>query len=105
MKQPTHVLSSWPHFHLRQAHMVFGNTSVTWLCPGLSQNCYFCFFQHPLLADLHHLLAFGQTWFWHGRDHTYLIFFTFIHGCLLVPQAIILGQLFPSQQSHCSIGE
>src|SRR5882724_561825 len=38
-------------FHPRQAHTVFGNTLVTWLHPGLSQNCYFRFLWHPLLAN------------------------------------------------------
>src|SRR5882724_834059 len=92
-------------FHPRQAHTVFGNTLVTWLHPGLSQNCYFCFLWHPLLADLHHLLlAFGQSWFWHGGDHTYLAFFTFICGCLLVPQAIILGQIFLDNNLTAALG-
>src|SRR5882724_7507514 len=40
----------------RQAHTVFGDTSVTWLCPRLSQNCYFHFLWHPLSPNLHHLL-------------------------------------------------
>src|SRR5882724_12445574 len=85
--------------------MVCGNTSVAWLCPQLSQNCYFCFLWHHLLAYLHHLLlAFGQLWFWHGGNHAYLTFFTFICDCLLVSQAVILGQIFLENDFTVALG-
>src|SRR5882724_2404456 len=85
--------------------MVFGKTLVAWLCPRLSQNCYFHFLQYPLSAYLHHLLlAFSQSWFWYGGNHTYLTVFTFIHGGLLVPLAVILSQIFLDNNLTVALG-
>src|SRR5882724_7807932 len=85
--------------------MVFGKTLVAWLCPRLSQNCYFRFLRYPLSAYLHHLLlAFSQSWFWYGGNHTYLTVFTFIHGGLLVPLAVILSQILLDNNLTVALG-
>src|SRR5882724_8308390 len=36
--------------------------------------------------------------------HTYLTLFTFIHGCLLVPQAVILSQIFLDKILTAALG-